>query len=397
VQFGTAFTAGYRPDGLRAWKQTTNAASRHYFLYDGGHIVAELDSAGALLSAYGWGAAGLSERYEAATGTTYAYTFDPSGNLLQRHTNNTANNGTPIYADYSTLYDGFGGQRGAVTSRSGYALVNQDPVGWGGQWGGYTDQETVTPPGAGTDPLPRKPLVLLGHRYYDPGAGRFLNRDPEGLESGINVYAYCTNNPIRRADPSGLDALILWGRNVKNRSFFENLAEIYAADYEQEGLNEMAELTDDYDAYLTFRPRAHVVHVESFEDIQKALKNNHNIDTLIYVGHAGPEKLYLSNKELSVKDVTRLDTSGLTEDAKIHLWGCDTGGATASGGINIAQAFANHFKVNVEGVNGGLSFGMPTRFFGFDLSPGHLRPDFGMVTVKPGGISGSRPPRPKRR
>ena len=209
VQFGTAFTAGYRPDGLRAWKQTGAASTRHYFLYDGGHIVAELDSAGALLSAYGWGAAGLSERYEAATGITYAYTFDPSGNLLQRHTNNTANGGTPIYADYSTLYDAFGGQRGAVTSRSGYALVNQDPVGWGGQFGGYTDQETVTPPGAGTDPQPRKPLVLLGHRYYDPGAGRFLNRDPQGMEGGINVYAYCRNNPINRADPSGLDGVTL--------------------------------------------------------------------------------------------------------------------------------------------------------------------------------------------
>ena len=110
-----------------------------------------------------------------------------------------------IYADYSTLYDGFGGQRGAVTSRSGYALVNQDPVGWGGQFGGYTDQETVTPPGAGTDPQKRFPLVLLGHRYYDPGAGRFLNRDPVGMEGGVNVYAYCRNNPVNYTDPSGLE------------------------------------------------------------------------------------------------------------------------------------------------------------------------------------------------
>jgi len=161
-----------------------------------------------LLSAYGWGAAGLSERYEAATTTTYAYTFDPSGNLLQRHTNNTANGGNPIYADYSTLYDGFGGQRGAVTSRSGYALVNQDPVGWGGQFGGYTDQETVTPPGAGTDPQKRFPLVLLGHRYYDPGAGRFLNRDPVGMDGGVNVYSYCLNNPVNHIDPDGKDGTV---------------------------------------------------------------------------------------------------------------------------------------------------------------------------------------------
>ena len=96
ASFGTAFTAGYRPEGLRAWKQTGVASTRHYFLYDSGHTVAELDSAGALLSAYGWGAAGLSERYEKATNTTYAYTFDPSVNLRQRHTNNTDNSGAPL-------------------------------------------------------------------------------------------------------------------------------------------------------------------------------------------------------------------------------------------------------------------------------------------------------------
>jgi len=51
----------------------------------------------------------------------------------------------------------------------------------------------------------RYPLVLLGHRFYDPGAGRFLNRDPQGMEGGINVYAYCTNNPVNHADPLGLN------------------------------------------------------------------------------------------------------------------------------------------------------------------------------------------------
>ena len=101
-----------------------------------------------------------------------------------------------------------------MTSRSGFALVNQDPVGWCGQWGGYTDQETVTPPGSGTDPQVRYPLVLLGHRYYDPGAGRFLNRDPVGMEGGVNVYAYCVNNPVNNIDPSGLDWIEYTGQTL---------------------------------------------------------------------------------------------------------------------------------------------------------------------------------------
>ena len=45
-------------------------------------------------------------------------------------------------------------------------------------------------------------------RYYDATLCRFLNRDnvnylePESIH-GINLYAYCNNNPIMFADPSG--------------------------------------------------------------------------------------------------------------------------------------------------------------------------------------------------
>ena len=200
ASFGTIFTAGYRVDGLRAWKQTGAASTRHYFLYEGGHVLAELDASGNLVNAYGWGAAGLSERYDAGLGIYYAYTFDPAGNTIERHASNTT-----IEADYTTLYDAFGGQRGAVDTRSGYSVVKQDAVGWAGQWGGYTDQETVSFPGSGMVPVKRYPLVMMGHRYYDPGAGRFLNRDPVGMEGGVNIYAYCQNNPINFYDPLGLD------------------------------------------------------------------------------------------------------------------------------------------------------------------------------------------------
>ena len=48
-------------------------------------------------------------------------------------------------------------------------------------------------------------LKLMGHRYYDPGSGRFITRDPIG--SGTNWYRYCDNNPLKQVDPSGLRAL----------------------------------------------------------------------------------------------------------------------------------------------------------------------------------------------
>jgi RHS repeat-associated protein len=52
-------------------------------------------------------------------------------------------------------------------------------------------------------------LIYLRARYYDPGTGRFLSRDPfrgrRADPATQHGYSYAANNPVRWRDPSGRD------------------------------------------------------------------------------------------------------------------------------------------------------------------------------------------------
>lgn len=51
-------------------------------------------------------------------------------------------------------------------------------------------------------------LIYLRARYYDPGTGRFINKDPfmgiGTMTQSINRYVYTMNNPVNLIDPMGL-------------------------------------------------------------------------------------------------------------------------------------------------------------------------------------------------
>lgn len=46
-------------------------------------------------------------------------------------------------------------------------------------------------------------LCYFGARYYAPWLGRWISTDPAGFADGANLFAYCRNNPVTLADPSG--------------------------------------------------------------------------------------------------------------------------------------------------------------------------------------------------
>ena len=46
-------------------------------------------------------------------------------------------------------------------------------------------------------------LLYFGYRFYVPHMERWLNRDPIGIDGGLNIYGYLEQNPIMYVDPNG--------------------------------------------------------------------------------------------------------------------------------------------------------------------------------------------------
>lgn len=88
------------------------------------------------------------------------------------------------------VYTAFGKPVAGTNHRYGYA----------GTWGYQTRDDL--------------PFLRGGHRYYDPASGRFLQRDPIGIEGGINVYSYLLD-PTNGVDPNGL-ANPKWRQQKRN-------------------------------------------------------------------------------------------------------------------------------------------------------------------------------------
>ena len=59
-----------------------------------------------------------------------------------------------------------------------------------GRYGGLKDWDTG--------------FVQFQHRWYDAEVGKWISRDPIGVEGGVNVYKYSRNSPINIIDSIGL-------------------------------------------------------------------------------------------------------------------------------------------------------------------------------------------------
>jgi RHS repeat-associated protein len=176
--------AGYGSDGLRAWR-TDPTSPLSYYLYDGDVPVVQLagtGNVGQVSAVNTFGPNGLLNRYSEsfADSAERFYAFDPMGNAAEV----IAGSGQPTLA-MSACYDASGNR--TVTPETDQT---DDYSSFGAQWGYFLDIDSG--------------FELLGHRYYDPAAGRFLTRDPIGYAGGVNLYGYADGNPGNEIDPDGM-------------------------------------------------------------------------------------------------------------------------------------------------------------------------------------------------
>jgi RHS repeat-associated protein len=165
----------YSYDGLGRCVARSRVDEMRAFYRDlSGRLLCEGDGEGAMSACYVYAGPLLVARITAA-GDTQFYHFDQTGNTLA-----ITDPEGQVAAAYA--YGPYGepmGQRGDV---------KDNPFTYVGEYG-------VMDQGDG--------LYLMGTRFYDGHAGRFLQRDTLGLAGGLNLYTYAANNPIMGVDPDG--------------------------------------------------------------------------------------------------------------------------------------------------------------------------------------------------
>jgi len=157
------------------WKEVDG--TRTCFLYSDEGLAGEYDAAGTEIKTYGWAPDstwGTDPLFVKTAGAYYWYQNDHAGTPQKI----ISTSGSVVW---SAVYDSFGNcQVDTGTIVNNLRLAGQ-----------YFDAETG--------------LHYNWNRYYDPKLGRYLNADPLG--DGLNLYAYCFNNPNTLIDPMGLCAV----------------------------------------------------------------------------------------------------------------------------------------------------------------------------------------------
>jgi RHS repeat-associated protein len=184
-------TEQYKYDAAGRRIAIITGTSTNWMIYDGIHVIAEVDANGNLLKSYTYGPGVdsiLSMTVYGASTNTYYYVRDHL-NTVHALTDEQGD----IVEEYR--YDAWG--RISVYDGSGNSL-KESAIG-----NRYTFQ--------GREYSWTTKFYYFRARYYDPYQGRWLSKDPIGISGGLNQYQAFNNNPVNYIDPDGLIVFFVHG------------------------------------------------------------------------------------------------------------------------------------------------------------------------------------------
>jgi RHS repeat-associated protein len=190
----------YDAQGRRVSKKVSNWTGSGWllvkqtaFVYDGWNLIAEYLVLGtsnlSLLRTYTWGL-DLSGSLQDAGGV---------GGLLQ------ISAFSPSAFSVLPVYDGNGNVTGLVDATTGAPAGKYDYDAFGETVlieGTYAETNSFRFSTKYADS--ESGFLYYGFRYYNPGTGRWLSRDPIEERGGVNLYGFVQNGPLNRIDAIGL-------------------------------------------------------------------------------------------------------------------------------------------------------------------------------------------------
>jgi RHS repeat-associated protein len=188
VAGGTNVSYDYNVLGQRVARIEIMAGvtNTEYYIHDGVNIVADLDEDKELLRSYTY-APGYDNIISMTTHgdsetNTYFYIRNHNNSVMALidETGNTVESYTYTAYGEVTVFDSNGNELDESALGNRYTFQGRE-IDWS------------------------TGLYNFRARWYDAETGRWLSKDPIGINGGLNQYVFCGNNPVMFGDPSGRD------------------------------------------------------------------------------------------------------------------------------------------------------------------------------------------------